>query len=183
MKRALLAVVGLAMLSLACATGMGGGPDGDEGGRGPRGYGGALPADAPRYVNPGTLAALDGFTHAVKVGFTIYVSGEVPLDSTGALVGAGDVAAQAKQAFANLGEVLKIAGARPGDVTKLTIYVVSLKEKDIAAIRSAAGAFLPERNPPAGTIVGVSSLPRDGVLIAVDAIAVERSLFEPRTGP
>ena len=55
-----------------------------------------------RFVNPGTLAALDGFTHAVRLGFVTYVSGEVALDSTGALVGPGDLAAQARQAFANL---------------------------------------------------------------------------------
>ena len=51
-----------------------------------------------RYINPGTLAALPGFTHAVKVGPTVYVSGEVSLDSTGQLVGAGDLRAQATQA-------------------------------------------------------------------------------------
>src|SRR5262245_49847890 len=80
--------------------------------------GGAEPAGA-RYINPGTLAGLDGFTHAVKVGFTIYVSGEVALDSAGQLVGAGDLRAQARQAFANLAFVLKIAGATPADVVKI----------------------------------------------------------------
>src|SRR5256885_12060264 len=43
-----------------------------------------------RYINPGTLAALPGFTHAVRIGPTLYVSGEVALDSTGRLVGPGD---------------------------------------------------------------------------------------------
>src|ERR1044071_1952606 len=47
-----------------------------------------------RYINPGTLAALSGFTHAVRIGSTLYVSGEVALDSTGRLVGPGDVRAQ-----------------------------------------------------------------------------------------
>src|SRR5206468_1343977 len=51
-----------------------------------------------RYINPGTLAALPGFTHAVRIGPTLYVSGEVALDSTGRLVGPGDVRAQAAQA-------------------------------------------------------------------------------------
>src|SRR5437763_15769165 len=52
-----------------------------------------------RYINPGTLAALPGFTHAVRVGSTLYISGEVALDSTGKLVGPGDLGAQARQAF------------------------------------------------------------------------------------
>src|SRR5439155_209973 len=77
-----------------------------------------------RYINPGTLAALPGFTHAVRIGPTLYVSGEVALDSTGRLVGPGDVGAQAAQAFANLATVLRIGGAAPADVAKLTIYVV-----------------------------------------------------------
>ena len=132
-----------------------------------------------RFVNPGTLAALDGFTHAVRLGFTTYVSGEVPLDSTGALVGPGDLAAQAKQAFANLGLTLRIAGNEPADVVKLTVYVVNYHPQDFAVIRQAAPEFFPARNPPTGIVVGVAALPRDGMLIAVDAIAQAPALFRP----
>lgn len=133
-----------------------------------------------RYINPGTLAALPGFTHAVRVGATLYVSGEVALDSTGRLVGAGDLRAQAAQAFANLATVLRIGGATPADVAKLTIYVVNYSPKDLEAIRQAAPEFFPQRNPPAGIIVGVQTLPQDGLLIAVDATAVIRAMFLPR---
>jgi enamine deaminase RidA (YjgF/YER057c/UK114 family) len=159
--------------ALSCAPAAGGpprgfGPDGGGGGR--------------RYINPGTLAALEGFTHAVKVGSTVYVSGEVALDSLGRLVGAGDLKAQAAQAFANLTQVLRIAGAMPGDVTKLTVYVVNYKPDDFAAIRAAGAAFFPARNPPAGTVIGIQTLPRDGLLIAVDAIAYAPGDFLPRRG-
>src|SRR5437764_712032 len=133
-----------------------------------------------RYINPGTLAALPGFTHAVKVGPTVYVSGDVSLDSTGQLVGAGDLRAQAAQAFANLATVLRIAGVTPADVAKLTIYVVNAKPTDLDVIRAAAPDFFPQRNSPAGTIVGVQSLPREGLLIAVDATAVARAMILPR---
>src|SRR6266540_1428995 len=132
-----------------------------------------------RYINPGTLAALPGFTHAVRIGPTLYVSGEVALDSTGRLVGPGDLRAQAAQAFANLATVLRIAGAVPADVAKLTIYVVNTRSGDLDLIRAAAPDFFPERNPPAGTVVGVQALPRDGLLIAVDATAVVRAMFRP----
>ena len=134
---------------------------------------------ATRYINPGTLAAIPGFTHAVRVGATVYVSGEVALDSTGRLVGPGDLKAQAAQAFANLATVLRIAGAGPVDVAKLTVYVVNAKPGDVDLIRTAAPDFFPERNPPAGTVVGVATLPRDGLLIAVDATAVLRAMFRP----
>jgi enamine deaminase RidA (YjgF/YER057c/UK114 family) len=133
-----------------------------------------------RYINPGTLAALPGFTHAVRVGATLYVSGEVALDSTGRLVGPGDLRAQAAQAFANLATVLRIGGATPSDVAKLTIYVVNYSPKDLDAIRQAAPDFFPQRNPPAGIVVGVQTLPQDGLLIAVDATAVIRAMILPR---
>jgi enamine deaminase RidA (YjgF/YER057c/UK114 family) len=133
-----------------------------------------------RYINPGTLAALPGFTHAVRIGPTLYVSGEVALDSTGRLVGPGDLRAQAAQAFANLATVLRIGGATPADVAKLTIYVVNYSPKNFDAIRGAAPEFFPERNPPAGIVIGVQSLPQDGLLIAVDATAVVRAMILPR---
>ena len=126
------------------------------------GYGGgpapgrAEPASNRRFVNPGTMAALDGFTHAVRIGFTTYMSGEVPLDSAGQLVGRGDLSAQAKQAFANLALVLRIAGNEPSDIVKLTVYVVDLHPEDIATIRAAAPVFFPDRDPPAGIVVGVA---------------------------
>src|SRR5256884_3773526 len=76
-----------------------------------------------RYINPGTLAALPGFTHAVRIGPTLYVSGEVALDSTGRLVGPADLSAQAAQAFANLATVLRIGGGGPARGAQRTHYV------------------------------------------------------------
>ena len=168
-----------AALCLAACVAPGMTAGGPGGGR--RGMGEGFEGSERRFINPGTLAALEGFTHAVKVGPTLYVSGEVALDSMGQLVGPGDLRAQARQAFANLAFVLKIAAVLPSDITKLTIYVVNYKPEDFAAIREAAGVeFFPQRNPPAGIVVGVQALPREGLLIAVDAIAVARGMFPPR---
>ena len=75
---------------------------------------------------------------------------------------------------------LHIAGASPADVVKLNVYVVGYRPEDMAAIRDAGAQFFPQRNPPAGTVLGVQSLPRDSLLIAVDAVAQMRGLFEPR---
>src|SRR5881409_1027302 len=154
------------------------GPPSAGGGR--SGPPGGLEPSQPRYINPGTLAALPGFTHAVRVGATLYVSGEVALDSTGQLVGPGDLRAQAAQAFANLATVLRIGDATPADVAKLTIYVVNYSPKNLEVIREAAPDFFPQRNPPAGTVIGVQSLPQEGLLIAVDATAVVRAMILPR---
>lgn len=133
-----------------------------------------------RYINPGTLAALPGFSHAVRIGSTLYVSGQVALDSTGQLVGPGDIRVQAAQAFANLATVLRIGGATPADVAKLTIYVVNYKPQDLEWIREAAPDFFARRTPPAGVVLGVQALPEEGLLIAVDATAIVRALVLPK---
>jgi len=164
-------VLGLGLVALAscAAPRMGPGPQGDPGPQ----------AGGARYINPGTASGIDGFTHAVKLGFTIHVGGEVGLDSTGRIAGP-DLATQARQAFANLTWTLHIAGAEPEDVVQLTVYVVNLKPGDAAVIRQAGAAYFPQRNPPTGMIIGVQALPLDGLLVAVDAQAQQRSLFRAR---
>src|SRR2546428_3007779 len=115
-----------------------------------------------RYINPGTLAALPGFTHAVRIGSTLYVSGEVALDSTGRLVGPGDVRAQAAQAFANLATVLRIGGAAPPAAAHLPLYLGNYSPQDLQAIRPAAPGFFPPRDPPAGGALRGPFLPPGG---------------------
>ena len=176
MRNATLAMATLTAFGFLYSPAMGQG-----GGRmGPGGRtGGGFDPTSTRYINPGTMAAIDGFTHAVRVGQMLYVSGEVALDSMGTLVGPGDLAAQARQAFANLQLVLDIAGVSPSDVVQLKIYVVGFKSSDWATIKAAGAQFFPQRNPPAGTVLGVAALPRDGLLIAVDAVALIRANFRP----
>lgn len=133
-----------------------------------------------QYLNPGTLAGIPGYTNAVRLGNTVQIAGQVALDDQGHIVGPGDLAAQARQAFANLAHVLQIAGAVPEEVLRLNVYVVNLKPGDWDVIRREGAAFFPERNPPAGTVLGVQSLPRDSLLIAIDGTAVVRAMFRPR---
>jgi len=57
---------------------------------------------------------------------------------------------------------------------------VNYSPKDMERIRQAAPDFFPQRNPPAGIVIGVQSLPQDGLLIAVDATAVVRAMILPR---
>jgi len=179
MRNATLAIVALGAFGLGCTSAMGqGSREAGRGGPGGR-MGGGFDPTATRYINPGTLAALDGFTHAVRVGQVVYVSGEVALDSMGTLVGPGDLAAQARQAFANLEFVLDLAGVSPTDVVQLNVYVVGYKPADWATIRQAGAKFFPQRNPPAGTVLGVTALPREGLLIAVDAIGLVKATFRP----
>jgi enamine deaminase RidA (YjgF/YER057c/UK114 family) len=149
------------------------------------GPGGPVPMQAPdvsstRYINPGTQAGIPGFTNAVRLGNTVQISGQVALDEQGRVVGAADLAAQARQAFANLAHVLQIAGSQPDEIVRMNVYVVNLKPGDFDIIKREGATFFPQRNPPAGTLVGVQALPRDSLLIAIDATAVVRAMFRPR---
>ena len=124
-------------------------------------------------VQTAVVVSPDLGAQAVRVGRTLYVTAQTALDSAGAIVGR-DLEAQAAQAFRNLTAVLKSAAATPGDVVRLTIYVVNYDPKDVAAIRGAGGAFFSGRDAPAATILGVQSLARPGLLIAIEATAVSR---------
>ena len=134
------------------------------------------------HLNSGTRAGIEGLTQVVRMGPTVYVSGQVALDADGKVVGAGDLRAQAQRAFENLSHALQIGGAIPSEVAKITVYIVDLKPGDWDLVREVGSRFFPARNPPAGVVVGVASLPRDSLLIAVDAVAVVRASFRPREG-
>jgi len=103
------------------------------------------------------------------------VSSQAGVDDAGNVVGPGDLRAQAERAFANLTRVLAAARALPADVVRLTIYVVGYRPEDLETIRQAGAAYFPSRNPPVVTVLGVESLWRDGLLIALDATAVQGS--------
>jgi enamine deaminase RidA (YjgF/YER057c/UK114 family) len=103
---------------------------------------------------------------------TIYISGQVAVDKTGAVVGAGDLEAQTTQVMKNLGLALQAAGASFADVVKITTYVVDYKPEQRGAIGRARSAFFAGRTPPASTLVGVSALAAPGWLIEIEAIAV-----------
>lgn len=172
-------VVAAMVVVTACTQAMGrGARPGGPGGPGMAVMG--PEAGRPQYLNPGTQASIPGFTNAVRSGNAVDVSGQVALNDQGEIVGPGDLAAQARQAFANLTHVLNISGAIPEEVLRVNIYVVNLKAGDWDIIRKEGAQYFPERNPPAGILVGVQSLPRDGLLIAVDAHAVIRATFRPR---
>lgn len=141
----------------------------------PSGFSGGLGLGEERRstVQTGAAAAPELGAQAVRVGRTLYITAQTALDSSGSIVGK-DLAAQAAQAFRNLTAVLKSASATPGDVVRLTVYVVNYDPKDVAAIRDAGGAFFSGRAAPTATILGVQSLAQAGLLIAIEATAVTR---------
>jgi enamine deaminase RidA (YjgF/YER057c/UK114 family) len=124
-------------------------------------------------INPEELPTPATYTHVVAAtgGLLVFVAGQVADDAQGDLVGPGDLAVQARRAFANLGRCLAAAGAEPQEVTKITIYVVHHRPEYLPDISEARIAVFGDHKP-ADTLVGVETLAEPGYLIEVDAIAV-----------
>lgn len=107
-------------------------------------------------------------SQAVQVDETIYVSGQGAFDPEGNLVGSGDMAAQARQVFANVRVVLEEAGATMNDIVKITCYITdSSKYNDYTAVRAET---FPDHVPASSTVV-VADLVLPGMLVEVEAIA------------
>ena len=126
-----------------------------------------------RFLSPDTLPAPFGYSHVVDApaGRTVYISGQVPLDAGGNLVGKGDFAAQVRQVFENLTAALAAADASWKDVVKLDYFVRDIGE--VAALRAIRDEHVNTEQPPASTLVEVSRLFRDDVLVEIEAVAVK----------
>ncbi len=119
------------------------------------------------------LSTPRGYSHVVAAsGQMVFVAGQIALDKQGAIVGAGDLRAQTRQVLENVKAALAAAGATFADVVKLNTYVVGLNADALAAIREVRSQYLPAENPPASTLVGVTALAMDGLLIEIEAVAV-----------
>ena len=117
---------------------------------------------------PELAEPLSHYTDAVRAGNLLFVSGSVPVDGEGRLV-EGDVAAQARQVFANLGSVLAAAGATFADVVKVTVYLTDIDDRPrINPVRREV--FGDAR--PASTLVEVSRLVVPGAKLEVEAVAL-----------
>ena len=109
-----------------------------------------------------------GYSHAAKVGGLVFVAGQIAQDVEGALVGRGDIEAQAVQVFDNLKAVLASAGATLDDVVKLTTYTTSLAYRPkIAEVRAK---YFKTYFPP-NTFVVVASLATPEYLLEIEAVA------------
>ncbi|MDX8526255.1 RidA family protein [Mesorhizobium sp. MSK_1335] len=124
-------------------------------------------------INPQDLPKPDTYSQVVVAKGTrlIFIAGQESEDLDGKLVGEGDFTAQTRQVFANLGQAIAAAGARPNDVAKIMIYVVDYRRDDHYPIIDAARVALFGDHKPANVVLGVGCL-SPGYLIEVDAVAV-----------
>jgi 2-iminobutanoate/2-iminopropanoate deaminase len=111
-------------------------------------------------------AAVGPYSHAVRSGGFLFLSGQTPLDpATGKLVD-GDIGEHTRQCLRNLTAVCEAAGASLADAVRCGIYVTDMGT--FGEVNAAYSEFFPE-NPPARSTVGVASLPV-GAQVEIDAI-------------
>jgi len=111
-------------------------------------------------------AAIGPYSQAVKVGKTVYLSGQIPLDPTTMMLVDGGFEAQARQVLKNLSMVSKASGGSLSDVVKLTVYVTDLANFEL--LNKVMAEFIPEPFP-ARAAVQVSALPKSA-MVEIDAI-------------
>jgi 2-iminobutanoate/2-iminopropanoate deaminase len=117
-----------------------------------------------------TLAEpISHYTDAVRAGNLLFVSGFVPVDGDGRVVGGDDVVAQTRQVFANIGRVLAAAGTTFEQVVKVTVYLTDVDDRTkINPVRQEI--FGDTR--PASTLFEVSRLAVPGAKIEIDLVAI-----------
>jgi reactive intermediate/imine deaminase len=116
--------------------------------------------------SPGAPQALGPYSQGVKVGNTVWLSGQVPLVPDTMELVSGDISAQATQVFQNLSAVAAAAGCTLNNAVKINISLTDMN--DFAAVNEVMTKFLQEPYP-ARACVQVAALPK-GAAIEVEAI-------------
>lgn len=107
-------------------------------------------SDAPK--------AIGTYSQAVKVGSTVYMSGQIPLVPETMEMVEGNIEVQIRRVFDNLRAVAKAAGGDLSDIAKLNIFLTDLG--DFAMVNQVMAEYFTEPYP-ARAAIGVASLPRD----------------------
>ena len=113
-------------------------------------------------------AAIGTYSQAVKVGDTVYISGQIPLVPATMEVVEGDMAMLIRQVFENLQAITQAAGGDLADIVKLNIFLTDLSH--FALVNEVMADYF-QQPYPARAAVGVASLPKD-VPVEMDAIMV-----------
>ncbi|MEA3298879.1 MAG: RidA family protein [Pseudomonadota bacterium] len=113
-------------------------------------------------------AAIGTYSQAIKVGNTVYLSGQIPLDPIAMTLVEGGIEAQVEQVFRNLAAVCEAAGGRLGDMVKLNIFLTDLGH--FATVNEIMARHFSQPYP-ARAAIGVSALPR-GAMVEMDGVMV-----------
>jgi enamine deaminase RidA (YjgF/YER057c/UK114 family) len=130
-----------------------------------------------RIFNPDTMPKPAGrYSQVAEVsgGKTVYISGQIPLDRSGSLVGKDDFRAQVQQVFENLKAAVEAAGGDFHSVIKLNYYCPASVDTaaQIPVVREILDQYIDPAHPPTGTFLVVNRLARPEWLLEVEAVAV-----------
>lgn len=116
-------------------------------------------------------SAIGTYSQGVKVGNTVYLSGQIPLDPKTMTLVEGDIKSQIHQVFINLQAVAAAAGGTLADIVKLNIYLINLEH--FGSVNTIMGEYFTTPYP-ARAAIGVAALPR-GSQVEMDAVMVVNS--------
>lgn len=123
-----------------------------------------------RLIGTEKVADTDGtWSQATCAGNLVFISGQVPLDSSGNLVGKDDFKLQAKQSIDNLLAMLEATGAKIENLASITVFLKNMEDRVLFA--EVRNSYFKE-HPPASTLVEVSRMFMDDILLEVNGIAV-----------
>lgn len=115
---------------------------------------------------PDAPQAIGTYSQAVRVGQTVYISGQIPLDpATGELV-SGDIEVEIRRVFDNLAAVAKATGGSLKNAVRVTVFLTDLS--NFAKVNEVMATYFPQPWP-ARAALGVSQLPK-GARVEVDCI-------------
>lgn len=112
--------------------------------------------------------AIGTYSQAVKVGDTVYLSGQIPLDPRTMMLATGDMEAQIVRVFENLKAVCEAAGGNLQQIVKLNIFLIDLKH--FALVNEVMARYF-EQPYPARAAVAVAALPKDAQ-VEMDGVMV-----------
>lgn len=114
-------------------------------------------------------AAIGPYSQAIKVGNTLYLSGQIPIDPASGQTHTGSIEEQTRQVLENLKAVLAANHMSMDDVVSTTVFLKDLN--DFAAMNAVYGGYFTNK-PPARATIQAARLPRD-VSIEISAIAMK----------
>lgn len=119
------------------------------------------------YMVEGLSPPISHYCDAVRFGNVLFIAGIPPTDAKGNVVGGDDVAAQARQVFANMKAVLEAAGATFADILKVTVYLLDVNDR--TKINPVRQEFFGAARP-ASTLIGVRELAIPGMKVEIEAV-------------
>lgn len=127
-----------------------------------------------KFHNPASVSMIKGYSHSVEIDLgnckMVIISGQIALDNKGNLIGKDNLAEQTEQVFTNIKNIIAESGGTMNDVIKIGIYMIDITQ--VQAMRDVRNKFFNQQKPPTSTLVQVSKLVRDDLLIEIEATVI-----------